>query len=162
MTIFEFAIQMEKDGEAFYRELANKAENPGLKKIFSSLADDEVMHMAAFKKIADGMAVESSAKDVVAGIKNIFADMKAGGNTDVTAEISQQDAYKKARDMEKKSYLFYEEKAAEVEDATQKELLLAFAEEERQHYAIVESVLDFVAQPDKWLEDAEFVHLDDF
>jgi hypothetical protein len=37
MSIFEFAMQMELDGEKFYRELAEKSSNAGLKKIFSRL-----------------------------------------------------------------------------------------------------------------------------
>lgn len=44
MNIFEFAMQMEKDGEAFYREIAKKTKNSGLQKIFNTLADEEVVH----------------------------------------------------------------------------------------------------------------------
>ena len=33
MDIFEFAMQMEKDGESYYREIAAKVDNKGVKKI---------------------------------------------------------------------------------------------------------------------------------
>ncbi len=34
MNIFEYAMQMEKDGEAYYRQLVQKVDNKGLKDHF--------------------------------------------------------------------------------------------------------------------------------
>lgn len=39
MNIFEFGMQMEKDGEQFYHELASKAGSKGLAHILEKLAD---------------------------------------------------------------------------------------------------------------------------
>ncbi len=39
MNIYEFAMQMEKDGEAFYRNLALKVSNLVLKNILNMLAE---------------------------------------------------------------------------------------------------------------------------
>ena len=50
MNVYEFAMQMEKDGEACYREIARKTKNAGLQKIFKTLADEEVVHFNTFKK----------------------------------------------------------------------------------------------------------------
>ena len=50
MNVFDFAMKMEKDGEAFYREIAGKTKNPGLKSIFTTLADEEMEHYKTFKK----------------------------------------------------------------------------------------------------------------
>jgi rubrerythrin len=41
MDIYTFAMQMEKDGEEYYRELGTKCKNEGLTKIFTMLADEE-------------------------------------------------------------------------------------------------------------------------
>ena len=41
MNIYDFAIQMEKDGEAYYRELGERSKQEGLKYIFTLLADEE-------------------------------------------------------------------------------------------------------------------------
>ncbi len=38
MDIYEYAMQMEKDGEDFYRKLAGNTNNPGLSKILTKLA----------------------------------------------------------------------------------------------------------------------------
>ena len=46
MDIYEFALQMEKDGEDYYRDQALKEGNKGLKNIFTFLADAEAQHGA--------------------------------------------------------------------------------------------------------------------
>ena len=160
MNVFEFAMQMEQDGEAYYRELAQKAQNSGLKKIFTMLADEEGRHYATFKKIYEGMVVTPIESSVLDGVKNIFKEMKDSGKDDLSGELSQIDAYKKAISAEEKSYQLYEKKAAEVTNAGEKKILLAFAREERRHCRLLENVLKYVSSPDSWLEAAEFVHLD--
>ncbi len=42
MGIYEFAMQMEKDGESYYRDLAQKVDNKGIKNILGFLADATV------------------------------------------------------------------------------------------------------------------------
>ena len=74
----------------------------------------------------------------------------------------QIDAYKKARDIEKKSRDFYLEKAGELSDPTQKELCLKIAEEEQKHYLILDNIIEFISHPDTWLENAEWRHIDEY
>ncbi|KAB2832670.1 MAG: hypothetical protein F9K48_10015, partial [Candidatus Brocadia sp.] len=51
MNIFDFAMQMEKDGEQYYRNSAQKTQNVGLKKILGMLADAEVKHYDILQKM---------------------------------------------------------------------------------------------------------------
>ena len=51
MDIFEYAIQMEKDGEDYYCQLAQQAANEGLKTILAMLADEEVKHRNIIEKM---------------------------------------------------------------------------------------------------------------
>ena len=53
MDIYEFALQMEKDGEDYYRDQALNAGNKGLKNIFTFLADAEAHHYNILKKMKD-------------------------------------------------------------------------------------------------------------
>ena len=41
MNVFDFAMEMEDNGYVYYSNLARTATLPGLKTIFSSLAEDE-------------------------------------------------------------------------------------------------------------------------
>ena len=51
MDIFEYALQMEKDGENFYRDLVRQTDNKGIKTILTMLADEEVKHYKAIEQV---------------------------------------------------------------------------------------------------------------
>ncbi len=162
MNVFEFAMQMEKDGEAFYRQIANGTKNPGLKRIFETLAEEEVVHYNTFKKLAEKTGTSVVESNILAKAKNIFAEMKESGPVDLSGETPQTEAYRKAMAAEEEAYTFYEKKAAECNDDIEKEVLLVFAKEERRHYHLHENVLEFVSRPDTWIEDGEFVNLEEY
>ena len=111
MNVFEFAMQMEKDGEAFYREIADKTKNAGLQKIFNTLADEEVVHFNTFKKLYEKTAVEVTESNILDKAKNIFIELKDAGGLDISAELPQTEAYEKTLETEKESYTFYEQKS---------------------------------------------------
>lgn len=159
MSIFEFAMQMELDGEKFYRELAGKSSNKGLKKIFTALADEEVGHYNVFKNIKEHSDLDIKETTILEDSKNIFIEMKNTGNIDVQADVEQKEAYQIALDMEKKAYTFFEDKSKEAENPGEKKLLEAIAREERRHYRLIEGIIDFISRPETWIENAEFNHL---
>lgn len=162
MNVFEFAMKMEQDGEKFYRELAEKTSDAGLKKIFNTLADEEVVHYNTFKSLFEKTKTNAVESNVLDKAKNIFTEMKASGAVNVSDATSQIDAYKQAMKAEEEAYTFYEQKAAEVSDADEKDVLMTFAREERRHYRLLENVIEFVSRPDEWLENAEFSRLDEY
>ena len=159
MDIFEFAMQMEKDGESYYRDLAGRVDNKGLKNILTMLADAEVVHYDIFKKMKDNITVKVSDTPILSKVKNVFAQMKKENET-TGAPHSQIELYRKAQEIEKKSRDFYLEKAEERKD--QKEIFLKIAEEERMHYNILAQLIDFVSRPQTWLEDAEWYHMEEY
>ncbi|MBD3413804.1 MAG: rubrerythrin [Candidatus Aminicenantes bacterium] len=159
MNIFEYAMKLEKDGEKYYRELSEKVNSPGIKNILNMLADDEVKHYKTFKSMAKKTNPSMKETDVLKQSKNIFTKMKG---TKVDPDIGQKDLYKKAQEIEEKSKEFYEQKASEVHDPVQKEMLLKIAEEEKRHYFLLENIINFVSRPETWLEDAEFNHLEEY
>lgn len=162
MNVFEFAMQMEKDGEAFYREIAKNTKEAGLQKIFNTLADEEVIHYNTFKSLYEKTSAEAVESNVLVKAKNIFTEMKAKGGISVTDDTSQIDAYKKAMKAEEEAFTFYEKKAAEVSDPAEEKVLLTFAREERRHYRLLENVIEFVSRPEEWLESAEFARMEEY
>ncbi|SHO52715.1 ferritin-like domain-containing protein [Desulfopila aestuarii] len=162
MNVFEFAMQMEKDGEKFYREIAEKTKDAGLKKIFNTLADEEVIHYNTFKSLHEKTAAKAVESNVLEKAKNIFTEMKAKGGLQVSDDTAQVEAYKKAMKAEEEAYTFYEKKAAEAADENEKNILLTFAREERRHYRLLENVIEFVSRPEQWMEDAEFANMDQY
>lgn len=159
-NIFEYAMQMEKDGEDYYRRLAQKAGNNGMKTILTMLADEEVKHYNAIKRIQTQKA-QISESEILTDAKNVFVQIKES-DASFDFDIKQTELYKKARDIEKKSRDFYTEKAGEVTEEYQKELFLKLADEEQKHYVLLDNIIEFVSRPEQWLENAEFYHLEDY
>lgn len=161
MNIFDYAMQMEQDGEAYYRELASKCRLPGLKKILNMLADDEVGHYNTFKKLKEGTDAEFSASVVLENAKNVFQEIK-DTETGFDFDVSEIDLYNKAIEIEKKNEDFYREKATEVEQPGIKDILLEIAEDEKKHRFLLKNTVEFISRPKTWIENAEFHHLDEY
>ena len=161
MDIYEFAMKMEKDGENYYRELAKMTVNTGLRKIFTMLANAEVVHHNIFQKMRENEKVEAAATKILPEIKNIFEKMREEEkNPDI--QITQNDLYKKAREVEKESMDFYLKHAAEANSPYQKEIFVRIAAEEKKHYFILEEIVNFISKPETWLENPEWYHLEEY
>jgi len=161
MNIFEFAMQMEKDGEEYYRELAANTTNQGLQAICRMLAEDEAKHFGIMKQVRDAMNPRLVETEILSRARNVFQQLKEEGGKTVV-ELSQIELYRRAQEIEKKSEAFYLEKAAAVMDDYVHGLLTGIAGEEARHYFLLENIIQFVSRPDTWLENAEFTHLDDY
>lgn len=166
MNIYEFAMQMEKDGEQYYRQLAKGTAVWGLADIFTMLADEEVKHFNLFDKLARKEPNPQLAEtDILDKVKNTFVAMaekvKDGYHVDSTKE---SEVYRKACTIEEMSRSFYLEKAQLAEHAHLREVLLQLAAEEEKHLRIMENILEFVTRPEpgNWLENAEWHHLQEY
>jgi rubrerythrin len=159
MDIYEYAMQMEKDGEDYYRELAQKTMNPGIKKILTMLADAEVKHYNVFQSMKRNENVPDTDTEILNKTKNIFIKMREEKET--VLDVTQTELYKKAQDIEKRSRDFYLEKADEAA-ASRRAIFIRIADEEKKHYFILEKIIDFVSRPETWLENPEWYHLDEY
>jgi|SRR5208283_1115511 len=160
MDIFEYAMQMEKDGEIYYRELSDKTGNRGIKSILCMLADAEVIHYNIFQAMKKHEQIPATDSKSLEGIKNIFARLKEDGPSEV--DSSQVDLYRKAQDIEKKTQDFYLERAEASKDQIEKAIFQKAANEEKKHYLILENIINFVNTPATWLENPEWYHLEEY
>jgi rubrerythrin len=160
MDALELAMQMEEDSEIFYRDLAKRTTDSGLRRIFMQFADDEVKHYQLFKKMRRAPVV-FVATDLIKNAGNIFKEMIAQ-NALESLDISQLELYQTAMELERKSQKFYLEKAADPTDQKQNELFKKIAEEEEKHYFLLHNIYELVLRPQTWVENGEFVHLDDY
>jgi rubrerythrin len=162
MNIFEFAMKMEKDGEAYYRELAEKTTHTGLKNILNLLANEEVKHYEVLNKLSKQESnLKMAETHILVDAKNVFVQMKEQGST-FDLKIPQPEFYEKAREIEEKSYQFYLEKAREVEDESARKVLLKIADEEKKHIFLMENLVEYLSRPGAWVENAEFHKLDEY
>jgi len=164
MNVFDYAMKMEMDGKSFYEEHAAKVDNPALKRILLELAKDEQKHYNLFKAMRDGKPTtydEGSKTTILTSIKNVFEDLKGqDGGFSFPADAKQ--IWEEAREIEKKSEAFYREKAKEMDSADQANVWNKIADEEHRHWVTMENVIGFLDRPEKWLEDAEWNHLEQY
>ncbi|MCJ7790313.1 MAG: ferritin family protein [Candidatus Atribacteria bacterium] len=162
MNIYKYAMKMEKDGENYYRELANKTEDIGLQNILKMLADEEVRHYNIIEQMMKSKAsAELAETGILKKVKNIFIKIK-GKNLVFNFDLPQINFYRKAQEIEEKSYKFYIEMSDKVEIESQRKVFLKLAGEEKKHMFLLENLVEFVSRPETWIENAEFNHLDDY
>lgn len=159
MDIYEYAMQMELDGRHFYQDLAEKTNNKGIKNILTMMAESEAKHYNVILSMQrNDKSQYSTDTEVLTKVKNIFEQMKEEKGIDV--DVSQVELYKKALDVEIKSEKFYLERADEEKDPHKKEIFLTLAKEEKSHCILLENIVNFVSQPDTWVENPEWYHID--
>jgi len=161
MDIFEYAMQMEKDGEAYYRDLAEKCKYDGLKQILNLLAQDEVGHYKTFSLLRDSADAEFTDSEILKNAKNVFTELKENNQT-IDFHMTEVELYKKAIDIEEKSAAIYRENAETAANPKTKKILLQIAADEKKHQFLLEQIVHFLERPQSWIENAEFNHLDSF
>ncbi len=165
MNIYQFAMQMEKDGENYYRLLAQESTVPGLGIIFTMLADEEVKHFRVIeersRKSKNSQLAETR---ILENVKNVFASMQESKEELFIDTTKVANEYRKACTIEDVSRKFYLDKAGSVEGEEERTIFLRLAAEEATHLRIMENIVDFVtrAEPGNWLENAEWHHLDEY
>ena len=153
-------MQMELDGRHFYLDLANKTDNAGIKGILTMMAESEAKHYNVILDMQKNDKTEySTDTEVLTKIKNIFVKMKEGKEIDL--DVSQVEFYKKALEVETNSEKFYMERADEEKDPHRKEIFLTLAKEEKSHCVLLENLVNLVSQPDNWVENSEWYHVDE-
>ena len=160
MDIFDYALQMEKDGESFYREIAQKTSNEGLQKVLTMLSNEEVKHYQAIERMRQDK-YQMTETTVLDDAKNIFIEMKEQGEIFEPGQ-EQTEFYARAQEIEKKSQQFYQNKAGQTDNEDQKKLFERLAKEEEKHYFLLENIIAFVSRPKQWLENAEWYHLEEY
>jgi rubrerythrin len=154
MEVFDFAIRMEQDGETYYREQAGKFHG-GLNNILLMLAEDEKRHAEILKSKAEGQAYLLVDSQTLKNARNVFV-----GLGDFKSEIqkvpSQLEVYEMALEMEKKSVALYQDYLAKSEDTSAKEVFTYLIQQEQDHLAVLDDLVQAVRNVDSWVESAEF------
>jgi rubrerythrin len=161
VNIFEFALDFERENKNFYRDQSQKSENESLKKVFNYLADEEEKHEQIVKKLSEDKKVEQIESDILPKAKEAFEKIAVNSSNEVVP-TGQVDIYKKAKEMETKSYNFYQSKAKETDLMFVQDAFEKLAKEEKKHETILRNLVELVNRPNTWLDDAEWYHLEDY
>lgn len=156
MDIFQYAMDMEKESESFYRELGDNCGNAELKGVFDLLAAEEVKHYNVLQAMRDGGTVQEAQSTLVQDAKSVFDQIRAKG--DFSCGLDQVALYKQAQGVEQKAKSHYQDRADQSQDAAAKDLFLRLAAQEDKHYWMLDNIIELVSRPEQWLEDAEWTN----
>lgn len=161
MNIFEFAMEKEKFSEDYYRQLAGKTSQKGLKNICNMLAEQESKHYKIVEQMSRHVPADIAEAPVLQHAKEIFEKMRESTEK-FNFDITELELYQKARDIEEESRMFYLEKSDQADDAGQRRIFQKLAEEEQKHFILLDKICDFVSRPKWFLENAEMYRFDDY
>ena len=155
MEILQFAIDMELDGEQYYREQAAKNVNNALQTVFTLLADDEAKHADILRSKQGNKPYVLAAQPELNRQMNLFH-----GETDYKASVTempdQPELYHTAMEKEQQSIDLYTKLKGEATDEDSVALFDFLIGEETNHRTLLEDMYQLVNRPNNWVEAAEF------
>lgn len=155
MNDFKFAIEMENDGENYYREQAEINKDNGLYTVCLKLAEDEKNHARILTDMMNQLPVKLMESETLSNVENIFKgidDIKVEGKN----IPSQLDFYRIACEKEQQSIDLYTKYLSVAEGFAEKELFEFLIKQEKYHYEVLDNIVELLKRADEWVENAEF------
>jgi len=144
------AVKMEIDAMKFYHEAAQKTIHPFAKRMFQGFVRDEDRHLKMLRDILSGMDLKIISLHPKAEIRTAFSDLKEQMMERISASTDEIEAVQVALDFETKGFEFYKKAAAEAADEREKALFSALADEEQEHYLILQNTYSFLKDTGNW------------
>lgn len=168
MNIFEFALQMELDGEQYYRELASMTEYADLQRVLNELAQDERRHYEIIQAAQREVYETPEDNPYLNEVHNIFINWHEGAGSLTPEERiaklreEQLDVYRAALDKEKASVTLYQNLQAQAANEQERMICEKLKQEEEKHVVIIEDIIELMNRAHEWVECAEFNHQEDY
>ena len=142
--ILDVALQIEKNGRAFYEELTKCARNEKVKEVVSFMMEEEAKHLETFKTMQEALACENyTTSETYPGEYQAYVKALADSHVftkehDVREQCKRletdSDAIQAAIGLEKDSIVFYNEMMRFLRDSD-KMTISKVIDEERAHIA---------------------------
>jgi rubrerythrin len=142
--IYELAIQIERNGEAFYRGAGRQVQNPALKALFEHLADEEMNHIETFEVKKDALGSEPDQdglhESATAILRGLLGDQTFSlKEVDLSKIRREKDLIALAVEFEKDTILFYDMISAFIEDRRTAAQIKGIVDEENRHVQLLEA-----------------------
>jgi rubrerythrin len=163
LKAIETAIQIEKDGLAFYTEAAKQTDDPNGKKMFKTLARDEAAHLRLFEDARQALLERGnwlSPEEVAAispgGLERppIFPKVSKAQ----AAQIPERElaALRRGIQAEADSIAFYSQERDKTDDPDAKAMYAYLVEQEEGHRTILQGEYDYLNRTGFWFDIQEF------
>ena len=142
--VFEMGMDIEKNGEAYYKKAAELATDPNIKKAFTYLAGEEKKHWETFKELREALPPKSSSPTVIDpdGLESLYLDALVKSrlfNSEQEAEKvaskveDEIEALRAALTFEKDTILFFQTMRSMTREDLGREKIDMLIEEEQKH-----------------------------
>jgi len=149
----QLAIQMERDGKAFFLKAASGADNLLAKQIFEELAIQEDFHIERILLIYEQMKKEEPLKEwitAIAGVGKLDKVLQESLQEKAQASENDLNALRFGLEIEDKSIKYYENLANHAPDSYEKRFYLTLSHEERDHYLRIMDSIEYLSDPVGW------------
>ena len=146
----ETAVKMETDAMKFYHEAAQKTSHPFAIRMFEGFIKDESRHLKMLNDILGGLDLKIVKVHPKSEIKTVFSELKDQMLKRISASTDEMEAVKVALDFEEKGFDFYKKALSEAADQTEKKLFSVLADEEQEHYTILQNTYSFLKDTGDW------------
>ena len=143
--IIKQAIANEVEAKKFYEEAAKTLTDPYLKKLFTSLADEEKKHRDILTRI-----VASNTIDRYFSETRDYKVAETMEEPELSMDMQPADAFALAMKKEEAAMKQYTEMAGMCDDAEKRQVFLDLAAMERDHKLKMESAFTDVGYPEVW------------
>ena len=143
--VIEFAAMREEEAHAFYKDLAEKTDDPYLKQLFSDFAAEELKHKNRLIDIDKG-GVERIFKKIIEKVNDLHV-VENINDVEPGPEMAFQDALVLAMKREDKSNHLYSLLAELAEDNDISLLFLGLSQEEARHRLRLETAYKNLFMP---------------
>jgi rubrerythrin len=156
-TALSFVLDFEAKGVEAYLKLAAKTENRLGKKLFYSLAAEEIEHARKADEFYGGISAKPGFKPVEAAplesiIKGFFEKME---KTDMKKGGENVEGYELAMELERKGYAAYEKLLNDAKTDEEKKFFKWILSEEKEHLSAISNVYSYLTGTGDWLQEDE-------
>jgi rubrerythrin len=149
----KLAMEREKGANKFYRQAADKTEDPNGKKMFEWLAKEESRHLTKLRQQLRSVVDNSEWLEwrrATAPIERTEFPPPSEVTGRVEVGAGERDALRLAIQAEKEAVDFYKEAEDSTPDLRGKAMFKALAREEEGHLALLEAELQWITQSRKY------------
>ena len=158
LRVLSQALQLEKDGQAFYLQAAEKVQDERCKRTFRSLADDERLHQEMIQRQLHAVEGEGNyvlLPDVTVARIDLGERLFPPSGEEMQAKLARAfdelSALQVALENEIKSYDLYRHAAAETADAAGQQMYGWLASAERTHFNMLMANYEAISSEASWV-----------
>ena len=150
------AIQMEKNGFAFYQKAAAQTSSDMGRTVFESLAADERVHLDTFQKMFSGN-IGSVEWDSLVQSNNKYTDRSIFPKdlqavAGINPNSNELDALRIGMDSEKDAIEYYTEIVNKTPDRNVKKILNEIINQEKNHYLLLQQEFSHLSSTGLWYD----------